>query len=346
LTRGGLRSRPDRAAIAGRGPQARVKGPTESNDTNPDDQSGESTADMRYFVHQDRQPLTHRVPLCGTDHEAIAGLCPERCVKGSWNVVALTEYDPNDTNNGRIAERYSYTPYGSFLVLTGDSGNGELDSVRLTSTTGNTFGHQGLAFDLEKGNYQNRNRVYLAVLHRFGQRDPLGHSEGSNLYSYVAGSPRSANDPTGLYIVGGRQRRRCCVASSPHVVGTECEFVRTYGPYLVRTVVDPCDCCRFVYGQGIIRWQDVGVKICNQYLTYDLYDCWNIVEIHWLSSCPGVPCPPPATIRVPLPSILERHSYWRCGPCNCPFGWYDCLPESLPRRRGAPRPPPPWPPVC
>jgi len=38
LTRGGLRSRPDRAAIAGRGPQARVKGPTESNDTNPDDQ--------------------------------------------------------------------------------------------------------------------------------------------------------------------------------------------------------------------------------------------------------------------------------------------------------------------
>ena len=55
---------------------------TESNDTDPDDQTGESTADERYFVHQDR----------------------------NWNVTALSEYDSGGSNNGRIVERIKPTP--------------------------------------------------------------------------------------------------------------------------------------------------------------------------------------------------------------------------------------------
>ena len=117
--------------------------PTESNDTNPDDQSGESTADARYFVHQDR----------------------------NWNVVALSDAD------GDIVERYSYTPYGSFVVLMGDSGDGELCSASLNSSVGNPFAHQGLPFDQEKGSYQNRWREYINWLQRFAQPDPLMRQE-------------------------------------------------------------------------------------------------------------------------------------------------------------------------
>ena len=125
--------------------------PTESNDTNPDDQTGESTADMRYFVHQDR----------------------------NWNVTALTEYDTGGTNNGRIAERYSYTPYGQFVVLGGDSGNGELGSGRPTSTVGNVLAHQGLPMDHDKCGYQNRRREHFARVGRFAQRQQslwVGHT--------------------------------------------------------------------------------------------------------------------------------------------------------------------------
>jgi RHS repeat-associated protein len=145
--------------------------PTESNDTNPDDQSSESTADTRYFVHQDR----------------------------NWNVVALSEYDTAGTNNGRIVERYSYTPYGSFVVLNGDSGSEELNAVSLTSTIGSPFAHQGLAFDQEKLSYQNRWRQYPGSLERFGQRDPRTHScQDGNDYLCSRATPASRVDPLGL----------------------------------------------------------------------------------------------------------------------------------------------------
>ena len=100
--------------------------PTESNDCDPDDQSGESTADERYFVHQDR----------------------------NWNVAALTDYDPSGSDEGNVVERYHYTPYGQFIVLKGDAGSGEMGNVLPTSTVGNVFAHQGLPFDAEKGSYQ------------------------------------------------------------------------------------------------------------------------------------------------------------------------------------------------
>lgn len=65
-------------------------------------------ADARYLVHQDR----------------------------NWNVIALTDYDPDGTNAGVVVERYSYTPYGRFAVLKGDSGGDQLGNVLLTSAVG------------------------------------------------------------------------------------------------------------------------------------------------------------------------------------------------------------------
>ena len=142
--------------------------PTESNDTNPDDQTSESTADARYFVHQDR----------------------------NWNVVALSEYDTGDTNNGRIVERYSYTPYGSFVVLKGDSGDGELGNAGLCSSVGNPFTHQGLVRDSALL-YNNRLRIYSPLSHCFNQPDILGYVDGMNLYSALLNNPVTHTDSYG-----------------------------------------------------------------------------------------------------------------------------------------------------
>ncbi len=144
---------------------------TESNDCDPDDQSGESTADERYFYHQDR----------------------------NWNVVALSEYDTAGTNNGRIVERYSYTPYGQFVVLAGDSGNGEMGNLSRVSTVGNVFTFQGLAHEAESGQHNVRYRMYDGALGRFVQRDPAGYSgSGMNLYAFVGNRATLATDPSGL----------------------------------------------------------------------------------------------------------------------------------------------------
>jgi len=112
-----------------------------------------------------------------------------RRVKGYWNVIALTEYDPNGTNNGRIAERYAYTPYGEFTVLAGDGGNGELCSPSPASTVGNVFAHQGLPIDQEKGNHYNRYREYVTPVARFAQPDPLGYSGGLNTFLALDADP-------------------------------------------------------------------------------------------------------------------------------------------------------------
>jgi hypothetical protein len=52
--------------------------PGEGDDTDPDDQTGESTDDERYFAHQDR----------------------------NWNVAALSQYDPNAASTSALVERY------------------------------------------------------------------------------------------------------------------------------------------------------------------------------------------------------------------------------------------------
>ena len=157
--------------------------PSESNDCDPDDQSGESTADERYFVHQDR----------------------------NWNVVALTDYDPSGSDEGNVVERYHYTPYGQFFVLKGDAGNGAMGNVLPTSTVGNVFCFQGLCHDHETDTDQQRHRQRRAD--RFLRPDPVcteatdlarcaqrrATREGTNLYAYVRGTPLVSCDPQGTY---------------------------------------------------------------------------------------------------------------------------------------------------
>jgi hypothetical protein len=123
-----------------------VNGSVSYNNTcDPDVADGSSTKDRRFFYHQDR----------------------------NWNVVALSEYADGVGTNARVVERYAYTPYGEFIVLKGDTGSGELGRTLATSAVGNTFFHQGLPLDHEKGSYQNRWREYCGLLCEYATRDPL-----------------------------------------------------------------------------------------------------------------------------------------------------------------------------
>ena len=185
--------------------------PATSNICDADDPN-KAGGTRRYF------PLTQHRPRCGLDHDAIPELRPECCVKGqdrNWNVVALSEYGGDGVGtNGRLAERYAYTPYGEFVVLKGDGGSGELGRVLPASGVGNIFFHQGLPFDQEKGSYQNRKREYRP--HGFAQRDSSDsgrrvralaeYRDGSSLYAYLRTTPTRGQDPTG----GQTSQPACC----------------------------------------------------------------------------------------------------------------------------------------
>lgn len=114
----------------------------------------------------------------------------------NWNVVALLETDDGVGTAGAAAERYTYTPYGEFVVLRGEGATGTLGNALVASTVGNPFANQGLPFDPDHGSYQNRNRERVAAL--FRQRDPLGYVEGPNPYWVLRANSESGLDPLGL----------------------------------------------------------------------------------------------------------------------------------------------------
>jgi len=64
------------------------------------------------------------------------------------------------------------------------------------TTNGPLYG--GYFLDVETALYQVRNRYYDLRLSTFISRDPLGYSEGANLYQYVDSTPIIKVDPSGL----------------------------------------------------------------------------------------------------------------------------------------------------
>ena len=78
---------------------------------------------------------------------------------------------------------------------------------RRFSSVGQPWGHQGLPFDAEIGQYQNRARQYDPGMRRFVQREAVGPAPGhiagnrdyarTSLYGYVDQNPISITDPLG-----------------------------------------------------------------------------------------------------------------------------------------------------
>ena len=106
----------------------------------------------------------------------------------NWNVVALAAAD------GSVAERFTYTAYGSptfldmsFIVRSPNASSYSWDAL-----------YTGRQYDPETGLYHYRNRPYGAELGRFSSRDPIGYKgKDFNLYRYVFNSPLTHTDPTG-----------------------------------------------------------------------------------------------------------------------------------------------------
>jgi RHS repeat-associated protein len=103
--------------------------------------------------------------------------------------VALITY-----NNGAIAERYLYDPYGGVGVRTW---NWAADSDN-KSDFGQSHLFTGRELDLETYLQLNRHRFYASHLARWLTRDPIDYWGGTNLYAYVGGMPTYYVDPSGL----------------------------------------------------------------------------------------------------------------------------------------------------
>jgi len=109
----------------------------------------------------------------------------------NYNVTGLVKYNSGE-EKWRVAERYTYTPYG--VVTYRNASWTEVDS----SANGNTTLYTGRTLDLLTAFYYYRARYYAAALERFISRDPIGHKGGDiNLYRYVGNNPLTHTDPTG-----------------------------------------------------------------------------------------------------------------------------------------------------
>jgi RHS repeat-associated protein len=95
-------------------------------------------------------------------------------------------------DKGKVVERYEYTVYGE-VTITGPAGKGK----RNHSTIGNRFMFTGREYDSETGLHYYRARYYSPEMGRFLQRDPIGYSDGMNLYEYVHSNPLKYYDPFG-----------------------------------------------------------------------------------------------------------------------------------------------------
>ena len=106
------------------------------------------------------------------------------------SVVAATD------SSGTVVERYAYDPYGKPFIFDGGG------TAIAASGIGNPYMYTSRRYNGSTGLYDYRARQYDPVAGRFLQRDPLGYSDGQNLYQYATSRATLLNDPLGLVAPG------------------------------------------------------------------------------------------------------------------------------------------------
>ncbi len=133
------------------------------------------------------------------------------------SVIALSKYDEIN-GYASVVEKYDYTPFGLTTIYSpgingiwGDSD--DLDDLTV-SNYGNPYLFTGRRWDQETGKwdstagpsgkwvadtglYYYRARTYAPEFGRFLQPDPIGYSDGMNMYAYVGNNPVGFVDPMG-----------------------------------------------------------------------------------------------------------------------------------------------------
>ncbi len=100
------------------------------------------------------------------------------------SVAALSQYN-SGSGVASIVERYRYSAFGE-------------TTVTLNGNTGNPYRFTGRRWDDETELYYYRARYYKPDLGRFLQPDPIGYTDGMNMYAYVGNNPLGFVDPYGL----------------------------------------------------------------------------------------------------------------------------------------------------
>ncbi|MCZ7591512.1 MAG: RHS repeat-associated core domain-containing protein [Kiritimatiellae bacterium] len=116
-------------------------------------------------------------------------------------------------NNGILAARYEYDPYGNTIAQSGD----------LAET--NPFRFSSKYWDAGVGVYYYGYRFYSPGMGRWINRDPIGEEGGENLYGFVFNDPINLIDSLGQEYWGRHEgccggqrfddRQQCCENDTP-----------------------------------------------------------------------------------------------------------------------------------
>ncbi len=93
---------------------------------------------------------------------------------------------------GQVQSQYAYDPYGRRSAL--------------VENQPAPFAYTGHFYHPASGLFLSPNRFYSSELGRWLSRDPLGESQGANLYAYTGNNPLNRLDPLGLCWLGDAAR--------------------------------------------------------------------------------------------------------------------------------------------